>query len=179
MFEFLPASIQGCYEIQPKTFADSRGKFIKLFHSGVFRDKGLADTFNEVHYSISHKDVLRGLHFHLPPDANALLVSCIRGRVLDVVVDLRKKSSTYHNVHSTELAATKGTMLYIPEGLAHGFLSLEDNSVHLGLRTRESPRHSQWGINWKSIDFNWPVQNALVSEEDQRLIALVDFASPF
>jgi dTDP-4-dehydrorhamnose 3,5-epimerase len=179
MFDFVPTSIDGCYGIQPRIHADHRGLFIKIFHSDTFREKGLADTFEEVHYSICLKNVFRGLHFQKPPHTSAMVVSSIQGRLLAVVIDLRKASPTYRSIHSLELDSMKGNMMYIPEGLAYGYLSMDDQSLLLTLSTKELHEEYRSGIDWRSIDFPWPVQDVLVAEDDERLTALSDFESPF
>ena len=179
MFEFIATHIAGCFEVQPKVLSDDRGRFVKGFHTGAFKENGLVQTFDEVYYSVSRKGVLRGLHFQSPPDAHVKLVSCVRGRILDVVVDLRKDSTTYHRVHSTELSATKGNMLYVPEGLAHGFLSLEDDTLFLSMNSKEYSPQCDSGIRWDSIGFVWPIENLIVSEKDQNMIPLSIYNSPF
>lgn len=108
-----------------------------------------------------------------------MVVSSIQGRLLAVVIDLRKASPTYRSIHSLELDSMKGNMMYIPEGLAYGYLSMDDQSLLLTLSTKELHEEYRSGIDWRSIDFPWPVQDVLVAEDDERLTALSDFESPF
>jgi dTDP-4-dehydrorhamnose 3,5-epimerase len=179
LFSFFATSLAGCYEIRPKVSADHRGKFVKLFHSDEFQDRGLVHIYNHVDYTIARKGMIKGLHFHPPPHSNVLLVTVIKGSMLNVVVDLRKKSSSFHKVFSTSMNHSDGSMLYIPEGFAHGFLSLEDNSVLLSLSDKTHESIERHGVNWASINYKWPIERPIVSEEDQRLVPLSDCVSPF
>ena len=179
LFEFLPTSIDGCYEVRPRILTDHRGTFSKLFHYNTFRDKGLLYNFSDADYLISSRDAIRGLHFHPENETYALLVSCVSGSVLDVVVDLRRQSQTYKKVLSVTLEASVGNALYIPAGLAHGYLSVADDTALITLASRDGSAGERKGIHWKSIDFNWPVSNPVVSDEDDRLMPLADYVSQF
>lgn len=119
--DFRQTTIPGCYEIIPRILRDERGVFVKVFHEGVFEEHGLTTDWREEYYSISHRGVLRGLHFQLPPHDHDKLVYCTAGAVLDAVVDLRKGSQTYGSHVLQELSAEMGNMLYIPRSLAHDF----------------------------------------------------------
>lgn len=177
MFDFLPTTIAGCYEVRPRVLTDHRGTFSKLFHSTTFREKGLIYSFKDADYSLYPRDAVRGLHFHPEPDA--LVVSCVSGSVLDVLVDMRRESSTYKKVFSTRLESSAGNMLYIPGGVAHGFLSLTNNTALITLSSSHVDATPKAGIHWSSIDFDWPVVNPVVSEEDQQLIPLADYERQF
>lgn len=179
MFEFIPTPIEGCFEIQPKIIADHRGTFRKVFHSTSFLNKGLAHSFEDVHYWVLTKDAIRGLHFQPIPYASALLVTCVSGCVLDVVVDLRSSSDTYKRVFSRNLEASRGNMLYIPEGLAHGCLSTVNKSIIITMSSKENMAVHKAGLNWASIDFDWPVDRPIVSPEDQALVPLTDYQTQF
>lgn len=179
MFEVKPTPLAGCVEIKPRIFKDERGKFVKLFHSGLFAEHSLMDSFEEEYYSVSSKGVLRGLHFQEPPEAHIKLVTCITGKILDVVVDLRKASATFKHVHATVIDSEEGNMLYVPEGFAHGFYTLSDKAVFLSMNSKKfSPEHDK-GIHWDSIGFNWPDKSPIVSEKDAKMIFLNDYQSPF
>lgn len=179
LFEFLPTPIEGCFEIIPRIFKDDRGKFIKVFHSDSFAEMGLISSFEEEYYSVSPQKVIRGLHFQTPPNAHVKIVSCISGVLLDLVVDLRKNSKTYMQSHSTELSSERGNLLYVPEGLAHGFYVKSKNSIFLSMNSKKFSADSDKGIKWNSIDFKWPDNNPVVSEKDDNLVTLKDFNSPF
>ena len=116
-----PSKIPGCYEIQPAVFKDERGHFVKVFHEDTFKRHHLETDFTEEYYSVSLKNVLRGLHFQLPPKDHTKMVYCVEGEVIDVVVDLRIGSPTYGEFELFQLSAEKANIIYIPPGLAHGF----------------------------------------------------------
>ena len=178
-FQLNPTTIEGCYEIQPNVFHDKRGRFIKFYHEQEFQESGLCSHYEEKYYSVSNKRVLRGLHFQTPPNSQVKLVSCLFGNLLDVVVDLRKSSKTYGDYFSTELSSEKGNLLYVPEGLAHGFYSLTDNSIFVSLNSIKYEPASDGGINWNSIGFEWPDSNPVLSDKDKSMPALKNFTSPF
>ncbi|HEY8512603.1 MAG TPA: dTDP-4-dehydrorhamnose 3,5-epimerase family protein [Cyclobacteriaceae bacterium] len=173
MFEFLPTTIEGCYQIRPRVLADHRGTFSKLFHFNTFSEKGLVHQFSDVDYLSSPRNTLRGLHFHPDDGEYALLLTCASGSVLHVAVDLRKNSKTYGTVYSVTLESPTADTLYIPAGVAHGFLSVADDTTLLTLASHRTSVRS--GIHWQSIDFDWPVANPVVSEEDQRLMTLSEY----
>ena len=178
-FELIETPIKGCFEIIPRVFEDDRGRFVKTFHYGWFREQGLQSEYEEQYYSVSAKSVIRGLHFQAPPNAHVKLVSCLSGSILDVVVDLRKDSSSYRQFHTTEVSATKGNMVYVPEGLAHGFYVLSDRCIFLSMNSRKFSPECDRAINWNSIGFDWPDKNPVVSEKDRNAVMLNDYNSPF
>ncbi|NBC81821.1 MAG: dTDP-4-dehydrorhamnose 3,5-epimerase [Bacteroidetes bacterium] len=171
--------IEGCYEIKPRVFQDNRGKFIKIFHEGLFKENNLVGHFEEEYISESEKGVLRGLHFQTPPYAHVKVVSCIYGKILDVVVDIRKDSSTYGQAYSIELSSEKNNMLYVPEGLAHGFYVLSDKALFLSMNSKKYAPDYDSGIRWDSFDFDWPDKDPILSEKDKNLPELKNYKSPF
>jgi dTDP-4-dehydrorhamnose 3,5-epimerase len=118
--------IEGLMIITPQVFGDDRGFFYESYNADKMAALGITDTWNQDSHSASAKGVLRGLHFQLPPKAQAKLVRCTKGRVWDVVVDLRKESKTYLQWFGVELSAENKKMLYVPAGFGHGFHALED-----------------------------------------------------
>lgn len=177
--EIIPTDLRGLKILRPRVFTDLRGTFVKTFHAPTFLDAGLEFVPREEFFSISHRNVLRGMHFQLPPHTQARLVSCLTGSILDVVVDLRQKEPTFGQAWSRELSATNREMLFIPEGLAHGFLSLADDTmVNYVANQPHAPAH-ETGIAWNSFAFNWPVQGPILSGRDQQFPALTEFKSPF
>ena len=167
--------LKDAYEIIPVIRSDERGIFVKTFNSDIFREKGLETGFAEEYYSVSRKNVLRGMHFQLPPRDLAKLVYCIRGRALDVITDLRKGSPDFGKTASLELSPKKANMVYVPRGFAHGFYALEDDSLMLYKTTAVySPEHDS-GILWNSLDFKWPCDNPLISERDRGFPSLEEF----
>ena len=177
--ERINTSILGCYEIRPRIVADERGTFVKTFHKETFETWGLTGAFAEQFYSTSKQNVLRGLHFQLPPHDHAKLVMCVSGKVLDAAVDLRKGSPTYGKYVIMELASTKANMIYIPSGMAHGFLTLSDTATLLyNTTTMHSLPHDS-GIRWDSVSIPWPTDKPIISLRDAALVGLDELDSPF
>ncbi len=157
---------------------DQRGRFVKTFHNKYFDENNLNTDFNEQYYSVSKQGVLRGMHFQVPPFAHSKLVYCVAGSILDVAVDLRKNSPTFLNHISIELSADKANMIYLPEGIAHGFFSLVDAVVMYNVSTTYRPEADS-GVLWSSIGMDWPKPNPRVSERDKTFPKLKEFDSPF
>ncbi len=159
--------IEGLFVLQPKMIIDERGIFIKTFNSDLFFENNLQTVWNEEYYSISKKDVIRGMHFQTPPHDHDKIVYCSAGSILDVIVDIREKSDTYKRVFSMKLSQENGTMVYIPKGCAHGFLSLENQTiVNYKVSTVYNPEADK-GILWSSIDFDWNAANPILSNRDK------------
>ncbi len=179
MFDIKTCKIQGCLELQPKVFADNRGKFVKVFHEQAFANLGLETHFVEEYYSISNKNVIRGLHFQLPPMDHVKMVYCVQGEVMDVVVDLRIDSPTYGQHVTFELSSTKANSIYIPKGMAHGFCALSENAIMVyKVSTVYSPDQDA-GISWDSVDIKWPTKDICISDRDKSFEPLENFKSPF
>ena len=177
--KFEPTPIPGALLIEPNTFVDNRGEFVKVFHDAEFRQNGIPFHPTEEFFSISHRSVIRGMHFQLPPFAHDKLVYCLSGRILDVIVDLRKGSPTYGRHFSCELTSSNRWMLFIPVGLAHGFLCLDDASlVMYSVTTTHNPVHD-CGIRWDSFGMKWPCVDPIVSARDKSFKELGCFDSPF
>jgi dTDP-4-dehydrorhamnose 3,5-epimerase len=170
--------------IAPKRYVDERGWFTEAFHEKRLRDIGITCRFVQDNQSSSKRaGTLRGLHFQVPPAAQAKLVSVMRGRILDVVVDVRRGSATLGKHVSVELSAESGLQIYVPEGFAHGFITLEDDVVVIYKASDfYSPAHER-GILWSDPDlaFPWPFKDSeiILSEKDRRLPPLREFVSPF
>lgn len=171
-------TLEGCYELLPIVREDIRGKFIKTYHEADFVNLNLDLEVKEEYYSTSYCGVLRGLHFQIPPAEHEKLVYCSYGKVLDVIVDLRKGSS-YGKYMMLELSADKGNMLYIPKGMAHGFYTISDIAVMMyKVSSVYSPEHDS-GIAWNSVRIPWPNNNPIISERDKSFQKLSEFTSPF
>jgi dTDP-4-dehydrorhamnose 3,5-epimerase len=170
--------------IVPKRHVDNRGWFSETFHEKRLHDSGITCRFVQDNQSSSKRTgTLRGLHFQVPPAAQAKLVSVVRGRILDVAVDVRRGSPTFGKHVSTELSAEAGLQVYVPIGFAHGFVTLEDDVVVMYKASDfYSPAHD-CGILWNDPDiaFPWPFKDAeiIVSDKDRELPYLKEFASPF
>ena len=171
--------IEGVFVIENFNADDNRGSFIKTVNEDEFIKNGLSCDFREQYYSISNKDVVRGMHFQLPPCNHAKLVHVIKGKVLDVILDIRKESKTYGKAISIELNSEERKSVYIPSGCAHGFKSLEDDTVMLYNVTTVYNKDADCGILWDSLDFDWDVENPIISARDLSFERLEDFNSPF
>ena len=179
--QITPTNLNGVVVIQPKIFEDTRGYFFESYSKNSFHKNNIADEFVQDNESLSQKDVLRGLHFQNPPHAQVKLVRVIHGSVLDVAVDIRKKSATYGKYFSIVLSASNKTMLYIPEGFAHGFAVLEDNTIFSYKCSRTYNKESEEGILWCDPDLNidWGIKAPILSEKDEHTQKLRDFKSKF
>lgn len=173
-FEFEKQIIPEVILIKPKTFEDDRGFFLESYKYSDFSKNGIFEKFVQDNYSKSSKGVLRGLHFQKEPKAQAKIVRCVRGKILDVAVDIRRNSPTYGKYVSAVLSSTNKHMFYIPVGFAHGFLTLE-NDTHIEYKCSEeySPENDS-GIIWndKSININWGIENPIISKKDANLPTL-------
>lgn len=167
-----------------KRHTDHRGYFAEIYNARDFTALGIPDQFVQDNYSHSQKrGTVRGLHFQSPPHAQAKLIRVARGRILDVVVDLRRASSTYGNHETFDLKAEDDILLYVPTGFAHGFCTLTDDvEVHYKTTDYYAPNHDQ-GLYWADPDLaiNWPVtpEQAIVSDKDAKLPAFKTLTSPF
>lgn len=170
--------------LRPRRFADTRGFFSEIYNQKREATAGIATDFIQDNFSLSHPvGTVRGLHFQLPPNAQAKLVMALKGRVFDVAVDCRKGSPTYGRHVSAELSAEEWTQIFIPVGFAHGFCSLEpDTMVLYKVDALYSPEHDS-GILWNDPDLgiDWPVtdENAVVSDKDKTLLRFRDLADQF
>jgi dTDP-4-dehydrorhamnose 3,5-epimerase/CDP-3, 6-dideoxy-D-glycero-D-glycero-4-hexulose-5-epimerase len=159
-------------------FTDNRGTFTKTFARSLFEAHGVFFDFHEEFYSFSKKDVVRGMHFQLPPHDHAKLIYCPLGAVLDVLVDLRCGPG-YGRVASQILSSDEPTLLVIPTGIAHGFKALCDNSLMIYKTSDEHMTSHDAGIRWDSFDFDWGVEHPNISARDAVHPALSDFVTPF
>lgn len=179
MFEVRDTIIPGCYELVPQTRPDSRGKFVKTFHADFFDDIGIDPSFREHFYTVSHKGVLRGLHFQTPPSDHGKLVFVTAGIVLDVVTDVRIGSPAYGKHVVFELTARRANQVYMPSGCAHGFYTVSRSSTMVYNVTSVYDPERDTGIRWDSVGINWPDATPLISERDSCLPPFSEFESPF
>ncbi|AFD08356.1 dTDP-4-dehydrorhamnose 3,5-epimerase [Solitalea canadensis] len=167
--------------IEPRVFADNRGYFFESFNKNSFTEAGITDEFVQDNQSKSSKGTLRGLHFQAPPFAQGKLVRVIQGAVLDIAVDIRKCSPTFGQYFTVELTAENQLQFWIPPGFAHGFLTLEDETIFTYKCTNFYNKASEGGIIWNDpdVNINWGTTDVLVSEKDMILPKLSEFTSPF
>lgn len=155
--------------IEPKVFGDERGFFFESFNQKLFEDAiGRPVTFVQDNHSKSSKGVLRGLHYQLPPHAQGKLVRCVVGEVFDVAVDIRKSSPTFGQSVGINLSAENKRQLWIPEGFAHGFLTLSETAEFLYKTTNFYYQASEQAIRWddRDIAITWPKIDVLLSSKD-------------
>jgi dTDP-4-dehydrorhamnose 3,5-epimerase len=180
--KFTPGKIEGLWIIEPQIFGDERGYFFESFRWNLFQEKtGFEGNFVQDNESLSSKGVLRGLHFQKPPMAQAKLVRVVRGAVLDVVVDLRKNSPTYGQSESILLDAKEKKMFFVPEGFAHGFQTLEDDTLFQYKCSNYYSKAHEMGLQWNDEDLqvSWIEDNFIISEKDQKQQSFREFVSPF
>jgi dTDP-4-dehydrorhamnose 3,5-epimerase len=178
-WELTPTGIPGCLKVHFPARPDERGLFVKTFQASAFLNSGLETEFTEMFYTVSGRDVLRGMHLQLPPADHAKLVYCVEGSVADVVLDLRRGSPTYGKHAVIELAAEMPTGVYLPRGVAHGFQVRSAPAILVYQVTSEYSSHLESGVSWDSFGAVWPVADPVISPRDQTLPRLADFESPF
>lgn len=178
-FSLRPTALPGCVELTLPRSEDTRGSFLKLFHRDAFAAMGLEPGVAEVFCTTSHRHVIRGLHFQVPPHAHAKLVVCLDGEVQDVALDLRSASPCFGEHVSLKLSASEGNALYLPEGLAHGFCTLSDSATLIYLTTTCHAPDSDRGIAWDSAGIDWQCERPILSERDQGHPRLAEFDTPF
>jgi dTDP-4-dehydrorhamnose 3,5-epimerase len=173
--------IEGLLIIEPQVFTDPRGYFYESYNKEKFVAAGINIEFVQDNQSLSQKGIVRGLHFQAPPFDQGKLVRVIQGAVLDVAVDIRKNSPTYGQNFSIELLAQNRTMFYIPPGFAHGFETLEDNTIFLYKCTDIYNKQSEGGLLWNDAELGikWQTSNPIISDKDKVLPLLKDLISPF
>lgn len=179
--EFIETKLKGCYIIQPRVFKDERGYFFESYNNDVFKKAGLNLNFVQDNQSLSNTGVLRGLHFQNPPSAQGKLVRVITGAVYDVAVDIRKNSPTYGQYVGIELTEENKTMFYIPEGFAHGFATLRDNTIFSYKCTNVYNKASEGCLLWddKDLGINWTIENPILSAKDLEGTLFKNFTSAF
>ena len=179
--EVINTKIPDLYIIKPRVFEDERGYFFESYNKEAFLRMGIDQNFVQDNESKSAKGVLRGLHFQKPPFTQGKLVRVMRGSVLDVAVDLRKASPTFGQWASVELTQDNKWMYWVPPGFAHGFVTLEDDTVFFYKCTNVYNKASEGSIRWDDPDLNidWGIKNPVLSEKDKVAPFFKDFDSPF
>ncbi|MCK4570025.1 MAG: dTDP-4-dehydrorhamnose 3,5-epimerase [Bacteroidales bacterium] len=177
----LKTELSGLLIIDPKVFGDDRGYFFESFNAEVFASAGLAANFVQDNESRSVKGVLRGLHFQEPPYEQGKLIRVARGAVMDVSVDIRKDSPTYGKWAAFELSDLNKRMLWIPPGFAHGFVSLEDDTIFIYKCTNVYNSDSENSIRWNDpkLNIDWGIQNPIISDKDSKAPLFMELESPF
>lgn len=169
-FEFKRLEIPEIIVIRPRVFEDGRGFFLETYKHSDFSGMGINENFVQDNHSKSEKGVLRGLHYQKEPAAQGKLVRCVKGKIFDVAVDIRKGSPTFGKWAGIELSGDNHTMIYIPPGFAHGFLVLSEYAEIIYKCTKEYSPPDDRGIIWNDPEINigWPVKEPLLSEKDKK-----------
>lgn len=180
--EVITTPIDDLLILKPKVFQDERGYFTESYNEQVF-DSCIPSKprFVQDNQSLSNQGVLRGMHFQNPPFAQAKLVRVIRGSVLDVAVDLRKNSPSYGQHFAVELTEANFLQMFIPEGFAHGFLTLKDHTIFYYKCSNYYKPDAEGLLSWKDPDLkiDWKTSDPVVSAKDQHGAAFATFKSPF
>jgi len=181
MIEFETFGCDGLLLIKPKVFSDDRGHFLETYHIDKYREIGILDDFVQDNESCSHRFALRGLHFQAPPFSQGKLIRVIAGSIFDVAVDIRKNSPTYGKWQSVILSDKNNHQFWIPAGFAHGFISLEENSVInykcTALYNASSERTLVW--NDPELNISWPEKPLIISSKDEAGEHFDTFVTPF
>ena len=176
-FDFKPLPIHGAFLITPHIFIDNRGVYKKIFFSKDYDGRNIPTTFCETSDIVSNKGVIRGLHFQINKP-QAKLIHVIKGKLYDVFLDLRKDSPTYLKHFEILLNDFDNLVLFVPAGCAHGFMSLEDDTIFSYQCSTEYDPASSFGIRWddEELNINWPIKEGIViSSKDQELPTLKEY----
>jgi dTDP-4-dehydrorhamnose 3,5-epimerase len=179
--KIIETAIPHLVEIEPTVFGDSRGYFYESYNKEAFAKAGITEEFVQDNQSLSSKGVLRGLHFQNPPYAQGKLVRVIHGSVLDVAVDIRIGSPTYGKYHKVLLSGKNKKMFWVPPGFAHGFLTLEDDTIFAYKCTGMYNKQSEGSIYWNdtTLKIDWNVENPSISEKDKDAPGFMELKSNF
>lgn len=180
---FQETDIPGLLVFEPKVFEDSRGYFFESYNENIFRQEGIDIRWVQDNQSSSEYGVIRGLHYQLPPFAQSKLIRVLKGKILDIAVDIRKGSPTYGKVFTLKLSAKNKKQLFIPAGFAHGFSVLSKEAEVLYKCDRFYNKETEAGIIYNdaelNIDWEIPVKDSIVSEKDKVLPTLAQCNNSF
>lgn len=179
--DIIETNLKDVQLITPKVFGDSRGYFFEFYNDKIASILNPGESFVQDNQSMSHTNVLRGLHLQLSPYTQGKFVRVITGAVLDVVVDARIDSPTFGKHLTIELNAENHHMLYVPPGLLHGFVTLEDNTIFTYKCTNFYNKDSEVTINWydEDLNINWNCQNPIISEKDKNGISFKEYCEKY
>ena len=175
--KFSKTKINGAYLIELEKIEDERGFFARTWDSQLFKEFGLNNNINQCSISLTKKKgTIRGIHFQISPHEESKLVRCVQGKIFDVIVDLRSNSETFLQWYGVELSAENANSIYVPEGVAHGFQTLEDDSVMLYQISEFFHENSTRGIKWDDpkLSIVWPLKKTVISNRDNNLPYLKD-----
>jgi dTDP-4-dehydrorhamnose 3,5-epimerase len=180
-FKFKQLEIPGIILIELKIFTDSRGYFMETYKYSDFAKAGIQENFVQDNCSRSVRGVLRGLHYQKNPNAQGKLVQCLRGKIFDVAVDIRKGSQTFGKWTGVELSDENNLIIYVPPAFAHGFVVLSESADVMYKCTREYSPEDDRGVIWNDPDIGiiWPVPDPILSEKDAKHPMLKDADNTF
>ena len=168
--KFTELPLKGAYVVEPKPFEDQRGMFSRIFCEIEFKEISHSKKLVQINHSLTNrKGAIRGLHYQNPPMTETKMVKCLRGSVYDVIIDLRKESDTFLNWHGETLSSENRCMLYIPEGFAHGFQTLEANCELLYFHTKFYSPDYEEAVRFDDprVGIKWPLDATEISEKDK------------
>jgi dTDP-4-dehydrorhamnose 3,5-epimerase len=167
--KFHDVGLEGARLVELSPFADSRGRFSRLFCGKVFAEAGLEGNFVQINESFNiSPGTLRGMHFQLPPAAEVKVVRCMQGKMWDCIIDLRPSSATFRKWFGAELTPENNLMMYVPRGFAHGFITIEPNTFAIYLASSAYAPGSERGVRYNDPAFaiEWPLAPAVISDKD-------------
>lgn len=174
--KIVKTKIEGLLELWPDIYGDDRGHFLELHNKRAFSDHGIHANFVQDNCSFSHKGVVRGIHLQYPPHQQAKFVRVLKGKVLDIALDLRPDSATFGQSHTLVLNSDDYNALYIPEGFGHGFAALEDSTFIYKCTAHYAPEY-EGGIRWddQELNIDWQIESPIISEKDRNLPTFAEF----
>lgn len=175
LFDSKACRLPGCSLLIPRQHRDSRGRLVKIFQDHAFTEFGIDGPWEEDFWSESGRSVCRGLHYQAPPFQHAKLVTCLRGEVFDVMVDLRVASPTFCQHEVNLLAASDVTLLYVPPGVAHGFQALTEGALVYYKATRRHEPAADRGVRWDTCGIAWPFAEPILSMRDAVFPSLQEY----
>ena len=169
--KFIETKLKGALIIDTKIWRDDRGYFYESYSKKLFKEEGIDADFVQDNQSLSQPNTLRGLHAQAPPNAQGKLVRVIQGKALDVIVDVRKDSSTFGEYISVELSGENHRLLWVPPGFLHGFVTIEENTIFTYKVTDVYNKESEIGVIWndQTLNIDWGIENnqVILSEKDK------------
>jgi len=179
MFQITPAKLPGCFLINFRKIDDKRGAFVKTYHGELFKQLNIKLDLKEEYFTFSESNVFRGLHFQEPPTALDKIVFCVKGKVTDYLVDLRKGSPTFGQWQSFELNDTEPCAVYAPIGIAHGFHVKEAPAILQYKVSEVYDPLTDKGISYKSFSFAKDLKDVVISDRDETFTSFQNYNSPF
>ena len=179
--EIIKTSLEGVLLVKPRVFGDNRGHFFEYYNENNYNFLSNGESFVQENQSLSHKDVVRGLHLQLAPHSQGKLVRVVTGAVLDVVVDTRKNSSTFGKHLTLELNDENNYLLFIPGGCLHGFTTLKNNTIFAYKCTNFYNKDSEVTVMWNDSELaiDWQCNNPIISDKDKFGIPFIDFINKY